>query len=430
IRGQARLDNTLACDDDLRLRKRKVLRVMRSGVKPVLRLRTALGHEIVATAEHPFMTMAGWLQLGKLKVGDTLATARSEPVPGDCVYWDRIVEIEAAGSQETYDLQIEGDHNFLANHFVVHNSHAASFALLVYTSAWLKHYEPAAFCAALINSQPMGFYAPAQLVRDARAHGVEVRAVDAASSDWDCTLERRPDGRPALRLGLRLVKHLSSEGAARLLAARATRGFDTIADLAGRAELDRRDLEALAAADALAGVTGHRHRAVWQVSGVERALPLLPAATVPEEGIPLLRAPREGQDIVADYGSTGLTLRRHPLCLLREKLQRRGVLPTQDLWGQPNGKQVITAGLVITRQRPGSASGVIFVTMEDETGHVNLIVWNRVAVAQRAALLESRLLEVHGTLQREGDVQHVIAQRLINLSAMLGDLTVASRNFH
>jgi error-prone DNA polymerase len=309
-------------------------------------------------------------------------------------------------------------------------AHAASFALLVYTSAWLKHYEPAAFCAALINSQPMGFYAPAQLVRDARAHGVEVRAVDVASSDWDCTLERRTDGRPALRLGLRLVKHLSSEGAARLLAARATRGFDTIADLAGRAELDRRDLEALAAADALAGLTGHRHRAVWQVSGVERALPLLPAATVPEEGIPLLRAPREGQDIVADYGSTGLTLRRHPLCLLREKLQRRGVLPTQDLWGQPNGKQVITAGLVITRQRPGSASGVIFVTMEDETGHVNLIVWNRVAVAQRAALLESRLLEVHGTLQREGDVQHVIAQRLINLSAMLGDLTVASRNFH
>jgi error-prone DNA polymerase len=346
------------------------------------------------------------------------------------VYWDRIVEIEAVGSQETYDLQIEGDHNFLANHFVVHNSHAASFALLVYTSAWLKHYEPAAFCAALINSQPMGFYAPAQLVRDARAHGVEVRAVDVASSDWDCTLERRTDGRPALRLGLRLVKHLSSEGAARLLAARATRGFDTIADLAGRAELDRRDLEALAAADALSCLTGHRHRAVWQVSGVERALPLLPAATVLEEGIPLLRAPREGQDIVADYGSTGLTLRRHPLCLLREKLQRRGVLPTQDLWEQPNGKQVITAGLVITRQRPGSASGVIFVTMEDETGYVNLIVWNRVAVAQRAALLESRLLEVHGTLQREGDVQHVIAQRLINLSAMLGDLTVASRNFH
>jgi error-prone DNA polymerase len=327
-------------------------------------------------------------------------------------------------------LQIEGDRNFLANHFVVHNSHAASFALLVYTSAWLKHYEPAAFCAALINSQPMGFYAPAQLVRDARSHGVEVRVVDAALSEWDCTLERRADGRPALRLGLRLVKHLSSDGAVRLLAARASRAFDSIADLAGRGELDRRDLEALAAADALSTLAGHRHRAVWQVTGVERTLPLLPAATVPAEGIPLLRAPREGQDIVADYGSIGLTLRRHPLSLLREKLQRRGVLPTQDLWEQPHGKWVTTAGLVITRQRPGSAGGVTFVTMEDETGYVNLIVWNRVAAEQRAALLESRLLEVQGKLQREGDVQHVIAHRLTDLSAMLGEMVIASRNFH
>jgi error-prone DNA polymerase len=309
-------------------------------------------------------------------------------------------------------------------------SHSASFALLVYTSAWLKHYEPAAFCAALINSQPMGFYAPAQLVRDARAHGVEVRAVDVTISGWDCTLERREDGRPALRLGLRLVKHLSQEGATRLLAMRAQRAFDGIADMAERAALDRRDLEALAAADALTILAGHRHRAVWQVTGVERVLPLLPAATAVDEGIPLLRAPREGQDIVADYGSLGLTLRRHPLALLRDRLQRRGVVPTRELWEQPNGKWVKTAGLVITRQRPGSAGGVTFVTMEDETGYVNLIVWNRVAVEQRAALLESRLLEVHGKLQREGDVQHVIAQRLTNLSSLLGDLTVASRNFH
>jgi len=442
INDQARLDNTLACDDELRLRKRKVLRVIRSGMKPVWRLRTALGHEIVATAEHPFMTMTGWIELGKLKVGDRVATARSvavmtgpanvgvAPVSGSDVYWDKVVEIEAAGNRETYDLKIEGDHNFVANNFVVHNSHSASFALLVYTSAWLKHYEPAAFCAALINSQPMGFYAPAQLVRDARAHGVEVRAVDVTISGWDCTLERREDGRPALRLGLRLVKHLSQEGATRLLAMRALRAFDGIADMAERAVLDRRDLEALAAADALTKLAGHRHRAVWQVTGVERALPLLPAATSVDEGIPLLRAPREGQDIVADYGSLGLTLRRHPLALLRDRLQRRGVVPTRELWEQPNGKWVKTAGLVITRQRPGSAGGVTFVTMEDETGHVNLIVWNRVAVEQRAALLESRLLEVHGKLQREGDVQHVIAQRLTNLSSLLGDLIVTSRNFH
>jgi len=309
-------------------------------------------------------------------------------------------------------------------------SHSASFALLVYISAWLKHHEPAAFCAALVNSQPMGFYAPAQLVRDARAHGVLVRPVDVAISDWDCTLERRDDGRPALRLGLRMVKHLSQEGAERLLAARTAGAFVDSADLAERAVLDRRDLEALAAADALAALAGHRHRAVWQVTGVERALPLLPAATAAQEGMPLLRAPREGQEIVADYFSTGLTLRRHPLALLRDTLMKRGVIPNQELWGQPDGRSVTAAGLVITRQRPGSASGVTFVTMEDETGYVNLIVWKRVADAQRTALLESRLLLVRGKLQREGDVLHVIAHRLTDLSALLGDLTVASRNFH
>ncbi|MGO9514337.1 MAG: OB-fold nucleic acid binding domain-containing protein [Steroidobacteraceae bacterium] len=275
----------------------------------------------------------------------------------------------------------------------------------------------------------MGFYAPAQLVRDARAHGVEVRPVAAAVSEWDCTLERRDDGRAALRLGLRLVKHLSREGAGRLLAARAARAFTDVGNLAERAALDRRDLEALAAGDALAELAGHRHRAVWQVSGVERALPLLPAQTAAPEGIPLLRAPQEGHDIVADYASTGLTLRRHPLALLRDKLAKRGVIPTQELWAQPNGRWVTTAGLVITRQRPGSASGVTFVTLEDEMGYVNLIVWERVAAAQRPALLESRLLEVRGKLQREGDVQHVIAQRLTDLSALLGDLVVESRNF-
>jgi error-prone DNA polymerase len=337
--------------------------------------------------------------------------------------------MRAKGYQESFAQQIFkqilgfGEYGFP-------ESHSASFALLVYSSAWLKRYEPAAFCAALVNSQPMGFYAPAQLVRDASTHGVEVRPVDLMHSDWDCTLEKRADGRAALRLGLRMVKHLSEESAQRLVKARAERAFSSIADVAERGALDRRDLQSLAAADALAALAGHRHRAVWQVTGVERPLPLLPASTVVEEGIPLLRAPQEGQDIVADYGSMGLTLRRHPVALLREKLQQRGVLPTQALWEQPNGRTVKTAGLVISRQRPGSASGVIFVTMEDETGYVNLIVWNTVAVQQRAPLLESRLLEVQGTLQREGDVQHVIVQQLTNLSSLLGDLVVTSRNFH
>ncbi|HUX73212.1 MAG TPA: error-prone DNA polymerase [Steroidobacteraceae bacterium] len=308
-------------------------------------------------------------------------------------------------------------------------SHAASFALLVYVSAWLKRHEPAAFCAALLNSQPMGFYAPAQLLRDARAHDVEVRPIAVDSSAWDCTLERQAGGRPALRLGLRLVKQLTRAGAQRLLGARAARTFTDVADLAERAALERRDLQALAAADALAALAGHRHAALWQVGGVEPALPLLPAATAAGEGIALLRAPREGEQIVADYRSLGFTLRRHPLALLRERLASRGVLPAQDLWDQPDGQWVGTAGLVITRQRPGSAGGVTFVTLEDETGYVNLIVWERVATRSRAALLESRLLEVRGKIQRQGDVLHVVAQRLTNLSALLGDLLVTARNF-
>jgi error-prone DNA polymerase len=257
-----------------------------------------------------------------------------------------------------------------------------------------------------------------------------VRPVAVAASAWECTLERREDGQPALRLGLRLVKHLSRAGAQRLIGARTNAAFSHIADLAERAALDRSDLEALAAADALAGLAGHRYRAVWQVSGVERVLPLLSADTVVDEGTPLLRAPQEGQDIVADYGSVGLSLRRHPVALLRNALLARGVITNQDLWAQPNGDVVTAAGLVITRQRPGSAGGVTFVTLEDETGYVNLIVWERIAKAQRAALLESRLLLVRGKLQREGDVLHVVAHRLTNLSEWLGDLMVASRNFH
>jgi error-prone DNA polymerase len=176
-------------------------------------------------------------------------------------------------------------------------------------------------------------------------------------------------------------------------------------------------------------MAGHRYRAYWQVSGIERPLPLLPAETAVPEGAPLLRAPSEGHDIVADYGSLGLSLRRHPLALLRKRLEGRGNVTTETLWNLPTGRRVRTAGMVITRQRPGSASGVTFVTMEDETGHVNLIVWKRVAEEQRAALLESRLLEVRGALQREGDVLHVIAERLTDLSMLLGELTFESRDF-
>jgi error-prone DNA polymerase len=308
-------------------------------------------------------------------------------------------------------------------------SHAASFALLVYVSAWLKRHEPAAFTCALLNSQPMGFYAPAQLVRDARAHEVEVRPPEIAASDWDSTLERRSDGKPALRLGLRMVKGLSQAGALRAIAARARGSFASTQELATRAALDRRDLGALAAAGALGALAGHRYRAAWSVAGIEPPLLLMADAEI-AEGIPLLRAPSEGQDIVADYRSIGLTLGRHPLALLRERFAHERIRSAAELWGVTDGTQVRTAGLVITRQRPMSASGVTFVTLEDETGHVNLIVWLKVAERQRRALLESRLLEVQGRVQREGDVLHVVVRSMRDRSALLGALQARSRDFH
>jgi error-prone DNA polymerase len=349
------------------------------------------------------------------------------------IYWDKVISIEAQGCQETYDLQIEGNHNFLANHFVVHNSHAASFALLVYDSSWLKLYEPAAFTCALLNSQPMGFYAPAQLVRDARVHGVEVRPVDVQASAYECTLERREDGEPALRLGMRMVKSLSKVGGERVESARAEGRFKSVQDLARRAALDRGDLQALAAAGALSALSGNRHLAYWEVAGTERPLPLAPQserAGSLEEGRPLLEAPTEGQGIIADYASVGLTLGRHPMALLRERLLRKQLLSAGDLAGSAHGSFVRTAGIVLMRQRPQSANGVTFLTLEDETGQVNVIVWESVGREQRRAMIESRLLEVHGELQYQEGVRHLVARRLVDRSMLLGELLTRSRDFH
>ena len=308
-------------------------------------------------------------------------------------------------------------------------SHAASFALLVYVSAWLKCHEPAAFTAALINSQPMGFYAPAQLVRDARRQGVEVRAVDVQASDVGCTLERPAANGPALRLGLCLVKGLSTEGARRLVAARAGGRFGNMDDLRSRAHLDRGDLAALASANALQSLTGNRHQARWEVLGVEKPTGLFRSFEFCE-GTPLLTRPGEGETVVADYNSLGLSLARHPLAILRARLRKEQVQSAQEIAGLQDGARIKVAGLVITRQRPGTASGVTFVTLEDETGYMNLIVWRNIAEAQRKVLLESRLLTVTGKLQRQDGVMHVIAERLQNQSSLLGTLLVRSRDFH
>ncbi|MBS0377612.1 MAG: error-prone DNA polymerase [Proteobacteria bacterium] len=435
VSGGAPLASTIACDAQLRLQRRRVLAARASGVKPVWQLRTLLGHAITATAEHPFLTPQGWRPLGQLRPGDLLAAVPGgvRPLLGAQVCWDCVVAIEAREAAPTYDLQIEGDHNFLANDLIVHNSHAMSFALLVYDSAWLKCHEPAAFTCALLNSQPMGFYAPAQLVRDARAHGVEVRPVDACASDWDSTLERREDGEPALRLGLRLVKSLGEAGARRLVAARALEPFASVQDVRLRGTLDRGDLEALAAAGAFATLSGNRHLAFWEVAGSERPLPLGLTETRgadEAEGRPLLRAPSEGEGVVADYGAVGLTLGRHPLALLRARLKAAALTCSRELQQAAPGAHVRTAGIVLMRQRPATASGVTFLTLEDEDGQVNVIVWERIGREQREALLNARLMEVHGQWQQQDGVSHLIARRLIDRTAMLGDLLTRSRDFH
>ncbi len=321
-------------------------------------------------------------------------------------------------------------------------SHAASFALLVYVSAWLKCHEPAAFTCALLNSQPMGFYAPSQLVQDARRHGVEVRAVDVMASGWECSLESQADspsplmgeGRgegapPALRLGLRLINGLSRAGAERIVAARTAAPFASVEDLAARAALDQRDLKALAAAGALASLTTHRRAAYWAVAGIEDKPPLFRHVASNEESTEF-PAPSEAENLMADYASLGLTLGRHPLALLREAFDKQRMLTAAQIRHLPDGRLVRAVGLVTGRQRPDTASGVIFVTLEDETGYVNVVVWKRVAERQRRELLQSTLLGVYGRLERQGEMVHLVAGRLVDCSELLGQLKARSRDFH
>ncbi|MGB5603127.1 MAG: error-prone DNA polymerase [Gammaproteobacteria bacterium] len=315
-------------------------------------------------------------------------------------------------------------------------SHSASFALLAYASSWLKCYHHAAFTCALLNSQPMGFYAPAQLVADARKHGVHVLPVDVCISAHDSTLEFTGDNgsseitskKQSLRLGLRIIKGLSSTGIDNIICARKQRPFANVQDMATRAKLNKKDMECLAAANALKSLTGDRHRAYWQIAGIENNIPIF---ETPQflEGDVMLPIPSEGQNITADYATTGLTLGRHPLALLRDRLSRRRIRKAEELWELNNDTKVTTAGLVICRQRPGSANNVVFVTLEDETGQTNVVVWPQLAERQARELLNAHLLCVQGSIQQEDGVLHLIAFRLQDLSTWLGDLSVHSRDF-
>jgi error-prone DNA polymerase len=317
-------------------------------------------------------------------------------------------------------------------------SHAASFALLVYVSSWLKCHEPAAFCAALLDSQPLGFYAPAQIVRDAMNHRVVIRPIDATVSDWHCTLEesRADPARPAVRLGLELVAGFNEAAGERIMAARRDAPFTDVEDLARRAPLNRGEIGALARADALAALTGHRRRALWTTLGIDADAPrTAPLAARSRREAPVdLLPPTEGQDIVADYHHTALTLRRHPLALLRERFNAKGYLTAAGIGAARDQQRVRTTGIVTCRQRPSTASGVTFVTIEDETGTINVVIWNTTGEKYRRALLHSTLMTVYGHVERVtsgvAPIVHLIASRLEDHSPLLGALTLPSRDFH
>ena len=317
-------------------------------------------------------------------------------------------------------------------------SHAASFALIAYASSWIKCHHPDVFCAALLNSQPMGFYAPAQLVRDAREHGVELRPICINRSRWDCTLE--PAGkRHAVRLGLRMVSGLRNQNAADLIAARGDREFASVDDLWRCAGVGVASLVTLAEADAFLPALGlARREALWAIKPLrDEALPLFAAVRAREQDEPevVLRPLSEGGEVVEDYAHTGLTLRCHPMAFLRDELAANRLLPCSALGEAKDGSGIAIAGLVLMRQRPGTAKGVIFVTLEDETGIANLVLWPRLYERQRRVALTSRLLAVRGHVQREGGVVHLIARSLEDLSGLLTriggsePIEVKSRNF-
>lgn len=308
-------------------------------------------------------------------------------------------------------------------------SHAASFALLTYASCWLKCHEPAAFTCALINSWPMGFYSPDQLLQDARRHRIETLAVDVRFSTWDCTLEPGEGGRLAIRLGLRMIRGFREEDALRIHQASLNSAFLDAADLVTRAGLDKRARELLADAGALRGLTGHRHKARWAVSGIEPQLPLFAGLAEQEETSVVLPLPEVGEDVLSDYQTLGTTLGPHPLGLLRTRLKALRCRSSRELRTLEHGSSVAVAGLVTGRQKPGTASGVVFVTLEDEHGLVNVVVWSDLAERQRKELVGSRLMQVRGRLESEKGVVHLIAYQLIDLSALLSGLDVRSRDF-
>jgi error-prone DNA polymerase len=318
-------------------------------------------------------------------------------------------------------------------------SHAASFALIAYASSWMKCWHPDVFCASLLNAQPMGFYAPAQIVRDARDHGVQIRPVCINASRWDCTLEPTDDDRFAVRLGFRLTRGLANKDGAKIVAARADSPFESVDDLWRRADVPVASLVQLAEADAMKESLGlARREALWALKGLrDEPLELFAAASAREartieevrEPAVSLRPMTSGGEVVEDYRHVGLTLRQHPASFLRADLTSRRIVTCIDAMNGRDGKRLTTAGLVLVRQRPGSAKGVMFITIEDETGIANLVVWPSLYERQRRIILGAGMIAVQGRVQREGEVVHLVAQHLIDLSADLAGVCERDASF-
>ncbi|MFM9433539.1 error-prone DNA polymerase [Janthinobacterium sp. CG_23.3] len=336
--------------------------------------------------------------------------------------------MSARGYSEEFATAIVGQIRGFAE-YGFPESHAASFALLAYASSWLKCHHPAPFLAALLNSQPMGFYSASSLVQDARRHSVEVRPVDVCVSSWEAALEPIAGAQPAVRLGFNNINGLEREAGWRIEEARASHPFSSTTDLAARANLNAGHLNALASANALESLSGNRRQALWQAVASVPEKGLLRPATVVEEFVQM-EAPSEAENIVADYRHLGLTLGRHPLALLRSRLATLRFLPAEILNQFDNGRLARGCGIVTVRQRPQTANGVIFVTLEDETGNVNVICWPSLVEQQRKELMGASLLGVYGVWQCQNNVRHLVAKRLVDLSHLLGELDTRSRNFH
>jgi error-prone DNA polymerase len=300
-------------------------------------------------------------------------------------------------------------------------SHAASFALIAYASSWLKCHHPDIFACALLNAQPMGFYAPAQIVRDAQLHGVKILPISVNHSRWDCTLEEDGSKFLALRLGLRMAKGFANKDAAALVGSRGDVPYQSIVDVQKRARLHPGALERLAEADAFCCLENtDRRRALWEVRALSATdLPLFVEREAFAEPVADILPMKPGREVVEDYRSFGLSLRRHPVAFLREDLSSMNARRACDLLSVRDGARVRVAGIVLVRQKPGSAKGVMFITIEDETGHANLIVWPSVFEKQRRLILSASMILCHGKLQREGEVMHVVVDRLVDASDML-----------